>query len=220
MRHGFCVLVLLISSVAQAQMPNEVIQPLRLAVPATSTVQVGRGDELHPGVEFLMKAGSGWQAPNQAASGQFGLGALLTVRRDWLRAGLLLDAGGELFGWGQAHVGGVVGAVWDLNAPFRFEVLVEGGLSSYSNVGAGLFSNASGDTTATLPYVGAKVSANWRFAARKAVLGLWAGYQQDLGTATVEPRVTTCLLGCTTTQEAIVVGGGAFFVGTRIGFAP
>ena len=80
------------------------------------------------------------------------------------RVGITADLGGILLSGSRAHLGVVAGIVFDLAAPFRVEVLAEGGMSNYRGLGDRLFvPHVTGDDAATLPYLGGRASFAWRF---------------------------------------------------------
>ncbi len=180
---------------------------------------------LHVNVEVL--AGLGYAAPlhdsgSATSSPKLTFGTLLTARSGMLRAGLSLDVVAALFGTTVNHAGVVIGAIHDFEAPFRVELLGEGGIAYYSNVGHDLFvQSVNGPSSTSLPYLGARLGASWRFGpARSGLVGVWLSAQSDLYTRTLEQDVTTCLLGCSTAHQRETLGGISAMASVRLGFAP
>ena len=73
----------------------------------------------------------------------------------------------------------MAGVTWQATPVVRLDLLAEGGLSTYFNVGQDLFvTHVEGDRFALLPFAGVRAGLGWRFGPRKqGVVGL---YQPNL----------------------------------------
>ncbi len=217
---GLSLVVLGASNVAFAQ---NVTPPEADTATEAATVDVG----WHPGIEFVshVAVGRTIRYPTDSNDPQLEMspaGILLTARNGMARMGFTADLGAVVLFGERSHLGVVAGVVLDLDAPFRMELLAEGGMTHYRALGEGLFvTQVSGDDSVTLPYVGGRASFAWRFGGNRGwALGLFAGVQADVGQQTAHPDVTSCFFGCSTSRETVTVGGTTFMTGLRVGFAP
>lgn len=160
------------------------------------------------------------QNPGQPIDYGLGFGLQWTLRWKLLRIGLDGDIAMHIFAPGTVHAGLVAGVTWQATPVVRLDLLAEGGLSTYFNVGEDLFvTHVEGDRFAALPFAGVRAGLGWRFGPRKqGIFGLYLGFREDLMRKTLHPIVTSCLLGCSTVEETWKMGGESYYVLTRIGW--
>jgi hypothetical protein len=135
------------------------------------------------------------------------LGVSVLARRKSLIYGATTQVGSSIFGAGHTHLGGVLG----LASPGRgayFSLLAEGGAHVVSDLGNDLFSTTSGETSATLPYLGSQVRLILDPGDPKhLVLDLAVTGRVDLLSAEREVMTTSCFFGCSSQRETWRAGG-------------
>ena len=137
------------------------------------------------------------------------VGVSLGARFEHLLLGGSAEVGGEFLGHDELFLSLHGGLTTALDRS-RVSVLGEVGGHSYDQMGDGIL---SGDfaTKATLPFVGVRVVADrsWREHGQGALLGLWFGVRQDVGTAMVRDADG---------DKDWRVGGTSLMGGVRLGF--
>jgi hypothetical protein len=153
-------------------------------------------------------------------SGGTGVGfeTTVTTRLGALRVGSFTDFE-SLIGPTSIQGGFLAGPTWAPVPALRLDAIGELGGNYVFGIGQDLFvGQTSGQTTAFLPFVGARLSASLRVGREHhGVIGLWGGFREDL---TRETRVTTCNSGwgCDRTPQTTTLGGESFLAGLRFGF--
>lgn len=145
------------------------------------------------------------------------LGASLSLRFDHVVAGASVDTALALFGHSEAYLAAHAGWSEGVGSG-RFTIVGELGAHSYSDLGSGLLSDVT-STSASLPFVGLRATADLAVAPNHALLiGWWVAARTDLGTATAE-SMGSCVWGCG--PESIgtwTVGGTTLATGLHVGF--
>lgn len=197
---------------------DEALPPLLSPPPAVRAFGWSlEGGASFSGINGAVREGSD---PGRGFDFGFGFGLQWTLRWKLLRAGVDGDFAMHVFAPGAAHAGLVAGLTWQPVPAVRLDLLADGGLSTYFDLGTALFvTKVEGERTAFLPYAGARVGIGWRFGPRgQGVVGLYLGLREDLMRRTTHLTVTSCLLGCATTDETWRMGGESFYVLSRIGW--
>jgi hypothetical protein len=189
-----------------------------VAAPARAEItgdEVGYGAEVWIGPSFTNHVQA--DPSTSAWDGGVDLGLLISVRWRILRGGIFADYAGDLFNADSTHVGGLGGVGWEALSWLRLEALGELGVDHLTHVGSDLFSNTSGDNSAFFPFIGVRLGIALRLGWENAgTLGLWFGFREDLGRATVHPTEEGWF-GSPPTTQTWNVGGESFWIGLRAG---
>jgi hypothetical protein len=159
-----------------------------------------------------------WYNHNTSGGSGVGVETSITMRLGALRLGGFTDVE-SMFGATSIQGGLLVGPSWTPLPALRLDATGELGGNYVFGIGQDLFvGQTSGQTTAFLPFAGARLSASLRVGREHhGVIGLWGGFREDL---TRETRVTTCTSGwgCDRTPQTTTLGGESFLAGLRLGF--
>jgi hypothetical protein len=151
-------------------------------------------------------------------SGTVGLGLTGLYYDGWLEVGLAYTAETALFSYNAQIPGALIGIRAEPAPWIRFDLLAEGGGYFVSSVGNGLFVTSVTGGQAALPYVGGKASASALVGSgHRLLLGFWASAGDTVGETMMSPVVSSCFLGCSSTQENFTFGGASWSVGIRAG---
>jgi hypothetical protein len=154
---------------------------------------------------------SGW-------SGFAGIGFTGLYHYESFELGAEGRLGFALFGPTSTILAAMVGGKTEPAPWLRLELLAEVGEETLSNVGADLFTNVSGDSGATRPYLGGRASVSFLLGrAHRFLLGWWLNAGDAIGTTIINPSVQTCFLGCSTSERTYTIGGPSLSMGIRIG---
>ncbi|HUH01943.1 MAG TPA: hypothetical protein VML75_08090 [Kofleriaceae bacterium] len=144
---------------------------------------------------------------SDGAESTISLGLSVLARRKSLIYGATTQVGSSIFGAGHTYVGGVFGLA-SPGSGAHVELLAEGGAHIVSGLGNDLFSTTSGETSATLPYLGSQVRLSLDPGDPKhLVFDLAVTGRVDLLTAEREVMTTSCFFGCSSQRETWRAGG-------------
>lgn len=169
-----------------------------------------------------VRAGASWGATNAAdpageleQMGAFSV-ELETALSDWT-LGLGADLGATMFGHEELTLGAHFGRRFEVERWFIPELGLEAGAHHWWRLGDGLLNDATGDTTALLPYVGARAAIHFRIPIRSSGLlfSLYGRARTDLRITRATPEITSVFGGGV--RETIAVGGQTVQGGLMLG---